>query len=148
MNNWEDRWLYYVDDEVIHSLLQAEPSFMDGVPGMKERALSSPALVQAVSLFLEGRKAEAISRLEKAIAETDTEADAYSFLGGFYLEAQRYDQAAPVFEQALEKWLRDLRKRSLEEDIERYYSSLNRTERAEDSEWASLAPRVLGETWV
>jgi len=53
-----------------------------------------------------------------------------------------------VFEQALEQWLRDLRQRSLEEDIERYYSSLNRTERAEDSEWASLAPRVLGETWA
>ena len=103
MNSWEDRWLYYVDDEVIHSLLQAEPSMMDGVPGMKERALSSPAVVQAVSLFLEGRKAEAISRLEKAIAEADTEADAYSFLGGFYLEAQRFDQAAPVFEQALER---------------------------------------------
>ena len=34
MNSWEDRWLYYVDDEVIHSLLQAEPSMMDGVPGM------------------------------------------------------------------------------------------------------------------
>ena len=101
MNSWEDRWLYYVDDEVIHSLLQAEPSMMDGVPGMKERALSSPAVVQAVSLFLEGRKAEAISRLEKAIVEADTEADAYSFLGGFYLEAQRFDQAAPVFEQAL-----------------------------------------------
>jgi len=53
-----------------------------------------------------------------------------------------------VFEQALEKWLRDLRRRSLEEDIERYYCSLSTAERAEDSEWASLAPRVLGETWA
>ncbi len=53
-----------------------------------------------------------------------------------------------VFEQALERWLRDLRQRSLEEEIERYYSSLSRTERAEDSEWAGMAPRVLGETWA
>jgi metal-responsive CopG/Arc/MetJ family transcriptional regulator len=53
-----------------------------------------------------------------------------------------------VFEQALEKWLRDLRQRSLEEEIERYYSSLGRDEQAEDSAWAGLASRVLGETWA
>ena len=53
-----------------------------------------------------------------------------------------------VFEQALEKWLRDLRQRSLEEEIERHYSSLSGDERAEDSEWAGLASRVLGETWT
>jgi len=53
-----------------------------------------------------------------------------------------------VFEQALEKWLRDLRQRSLEEEIERHYSSLSGDERVEDSEWAGLASRVLGETWA
>ena len=53
-----------------------------------------------------------------------------------------------VFEQALEKWLRDLRQRSLEEEIERHYSSLSGDERAEDAEWAGLASRVLGETWT
>ena len=53
-----------------------------------------------------------------------------------------------VFEQALERWLRDVRRKSLEEAVERYYSSLGKAERAEDSEWAGLAPRVLGETWA
>ena len=53
-----------------------------------------------------------------------------------------------VFEQALEGWLRDLRQRSLEQEIERYYSSLNRHEQAEDSAWAGLASRALGETWA
>jgi hypothetical protein len=53
-----------------------------------------------------------------------------------------------VFEQALKGWLRNVRQRSLEEDVERYYSSLSKAERAEDSEWAGLAPRVLGETWM
>jgi hypothetical protein len=52
-----------------------------------------------------------------------------------------------VFEQALERWLRDLRQRSLEEEVERHYSSLSGDERAEDSEWAGLASQVLGETW-
>lgn len=53
-----------------------------------------------------------------------------------------------VFEQALQRWLRDRRRRSLEEDTERYYSSLSAVERAEDSNWAGIAPRVLGETWA
>lgn len=53
-----------------------------------------------------------------------------------------------VFEQALERWLRDLRERSLEEEIERYYSSLSQAEQTEDSEWAGLASRALGETWA
>ena len=51
-----------------------------------------------------------------------------------------------VFEQALKGWLRNVRQRSLEEGIERYYSSLSKADREEDSEWAGLAPRVLGET--
>ena len=53
-----------------------------------------------------------------------------------------------VFEQALKGWLRNVRQRSLEDDVERYYSSLSKAERVEDSEWAGLAPRVLGETWM
>jgi hypothetical protein len=53
-----------------------------------------------------------------------------------------------VFEQALAKWLRDRRQKTLEAEIERYYSSLSTEERAEDSEWAGLASRVLGETWA
>ena len=67
---------------------------------------------------------------------------------------QRCDRVArgasrsEVFEQALERWLRDLRQTSLQQDVERYYSSLSKAERAEDSEWAGLAPRVLGETWA
>lgn len=53
-----------------------------------------------------------------------------------------------VFEQALEGWLRNVRRRSLEGEVERYYASLSKAERAEDSEWAGLASRVLGETWA
>ena len=67
---------------------------------------------------------------------------------------QRCDRVArgttrsQVFEQALERWLRDRRQRSLEEEIERHYSSLSEAQRVEDSEWAGLASRVLGETWA
>ena len=52
-----------------------------------------------------------------------------------------------VFEKALERWLRDSQKQSLEQEIERYYSSMRQEEKAEDSAWASVASRSLGETW-
>jgi metal-responsive CopG/Arc/MetJ family transcriptional regulator len=53
-----------------------------------------------------------------------------------------------VFEQALARWLRDVRQRSLEEEIERYYAVSSRADRAEDAEWAAFSSRVLGETWT
>jgi metal-responsive CopG/Arc/MetJ family transcriptional regulator len=52
-----------------------------------------------------------------------------------------------VFEKALERWLRDSQKQSLEQEIERYYSSMRQEEQAEASAWASLASRSLGEIW-
>lgn len=61
--------------------------------------------------------------------------------------AARGASRSEVFEQALARWLRDVRRKGLEDEIERYYASLSTAERAEDSEWAGLAPRVLGEVW-
>lgn len=53
-----------------------------------------------------------------------------------------------VFEQALARWLRDARRQHLEDEVERYYASLGTAERAEDSEWAEIGQRVLGEVWT
>ena len=52
-----------------------------------------------------------------------------------------------VVETALTRWLRDRRRQELEDEIERYYLSRNATEQDEDSEWAELGGRLLGETW-
>ena len=52
-----------------------------------------------------------------------------------------------VVESALAAWLRERRRRSLEEEIERYYASLPARERREDSRWAELAGRTLGHSW-
>jgi hypothetical protein len=52
-----------------------------------------------------------------------------------------------LFERALRGWLRSVRRRRLEEEIERYYGSRSETDRAEDADWAGLASRRLGETW-
>jgi metal-responsive CopG/Arc/MetJ family transcriptional regulator len=52
-----------------------------------------------------------------------------------------------VVESALAAWLRERRRRSLEEEIERYYASLSVRERKEDSRWADLAGQSLGDVW-
>jgi len=52
-----------------------------------------------------------------------------------------------VVESALVAWLRERRRQSLEDEIERYYASLPVRERKEDSRWADLAGRSLGDVW-
>lgn len=52
-----------------------------------------------------------------------------------------------VFEEALENWLRDHRRGGLEAEVERYYAGMTAREKAEDSAWAGLASRSLGEGW-
>ena len=52
-----------------------------------------------------------------------------------------------VFEDALASWLRNRRRERLEEEIELYYRSLSDAEHEEDSAWAELSGRFLGESW-
>ncbi len=52
-----------------------------------------------------------------------------------------------IVEKALTRWVRERRRKSLEDEIEQYYSSLGAADRLEDSQWAGLASRLLGETW-
>ena len=52
-----------------------------------------------------------------------------------------------VVEAALARWARERRRASLEEEVERYYASLDSGERQEDAEWAEQGGRALGETW-
>lgn len=61
--------------------------------------------------------------------------------------AARGASRSQVFEEALARWLRAVKRKGLEDEVERYYGSRSTAERAEDSEWAGLAPRVLGEIW-
>ena len=50
-------------------------------------------------------------------------------------------------EKALAVWLRERRRQSLEDEIERYYVSLSEKERKEDSRWADLGSRSLRDVW-
>jgi len=59
----------------------------------------------------------------------------------------RRTSRSEVVERALAAWLRDHRRRELEEEIERYYSSLRPSERREDARWADMAGRSVAKTW-
>ena len=61
--NQDDRWLWFIDDAPLQALLRAESA----MPSMKMRAASSPSIVKAVSLHMEGRGSEAITELTKAV---------------------------------------------------------------------------------
>ena len=52
-----------------------------------------------------------------------------------------------IVEQALTSWLRERRRRRLEDAIERYYSEMTPHERTEDAEWAELAKQSTGHSW-
>ena len=52
-----------------------------------------------------------------------------------------------VVEQALMTWLRDRRRRRLENAIEQYYLDMVPAEREEDADWAELAAESVDRSW-
>ena len=66
---------------------------------------------------------------------------------------QQVDQMAQgasrseVVANALGAWLLNQRGKRLEEEVERYYRSLDVVEREEDASWAGLSEQTLGESW-
>ncbi len=96
--NLDDRWLWFIDDGPLQALLKAEAA----LPSMKMRAASSPALVRAVSLHMEGRVAQAITELTAAIDGGDRHPDVYLMLGQFHAEAGQWETAAGVYRRLLE----------------------------------------------
>lgn len=52
-----------------------------------------------------------------------------------------------IVEEVLAAWLRERRRLSLEDEIERYYHSLRQSEVADDREWADLAARSVSAIW-
>jgi len=70
--------------------------------------------------------------------------------GSLLLQVERMARGASrseVVESALAGWLRNRRREKLEEEVELYYRSLGAAESEEDSAWAELSGRLLGESW-
>ena len=91
--NQDDRWLWFIDDAPLQALLRAEA----GLPGMQLRAASSPAVVRAVALNMEGHPAEAAAILEAAAAAGDHHPDVFVLLGQILYEAGRLEEAAAAY---------------------------------------------------
>ncbi len=61
-------------------------------------------------------------------------------------EAERHageGSRSQIVESALAAWVRARRRRSLDEEIERYYLGLSEEERAEDEGWARIGEETL-----
>lgn len=67
MSNFSAQWLWFFDDQLVHSLRQVKPEDSR----VAKRAAAHPAVVQGVRLWLEGSGEEAISALSTAVAVND-----------------------------------------------------------------------------
>jgi len=98
MSNQDDRWLWFIDDAPLQALLKAEGE----LGTMRMRAASSPALVKAMTMHMEGRTTEAATELKAAIDGGEKQPEAFLFLGQVHFENRQYDDALSVY-QALNK---------------------------------------------
>jgi len=62
-------------------------------------------------------------------------------------ELARDSSRSQIVERALTRWLRESRRRRLEDEIERYYLEMTEEERAEDRQWADVAERSIKRAW-
>ena len=95
MSEQNDRWMWFIDDAPLQALLRAEA----GLPQMEMRAASSPELVHAISLHMEGRTEEALAELYKATALGNQPGEVYAALGQLLSEAGRTRDASGQFEK-------------------------------------------------
>lgn len=98
MSNQDDRWLWFIDDAPLQALLKAEGS----LGTMRMRAASSPGLVRAMTLHMEGRTADAAVELRKSIDSGERQPESFLFLGQIHFEARQYEEAAAVYQQLVQ----------------------------------------------
>lgn len=101
MTQPEERWLYYLDDEVIQAILQVEPNLAELAPGIRHKAASSPGVTKAVTAALEGRRDEALAELRRVTQAPGAEPDALAFHAYLEVERGQYAEAAGLYERAI-----------------------------------------------
>lgn len=97
INATEERWLYFLDDEVAQSMLQVEPNLAELAPGIRHKPASSATLTRAVIAALEGRKDEALAALKKMAAGPEAEPDALAFLAYLEIDRERFEDALALY---------------------------------------------------
>ena len=101
MNQTEERWLYYLDDEVIQAILQVEPNLAELAPGIRHKAGSSAGVTKAVAAALEGRRDEALAELRRVTQAADAETDALAFHAYLEVERGQFAEAASLYQRAI-----------------------------------------------
>ena len=97
MSNQDDLWLWFIDDAPLQALLKAEGE----LGAVKLRAASSPGIVRAMGLHMEGRGAEAAAELRAAIDGGERQAEAYLLLGQMWFESRKFEDALAVYRELL-----------------------------------------------
>ena len=103
MNTTEERWLYYLDDEVVQSLLEVEPNLAEFAPGIRHKPASAAVVTKAVAAAIEGRKDEALAELRKVTQSGVAEGDALALHGYLEIDRGRYEDALALYERAIAK---------------------------------------------
>jgi tetratricopeptide (TPR) repeat protein len=101
INATEERWLYFLDDEVAQSLLQVEPNLAEFAPGIRHKPASSAVMTRAVISALEGRKDEALAALKKAAAAPEAAADVVAFLAYLEVDRGRHEDALALYDRVI-----------------------------------------------
>ena len=97
MSDTTERWMWYIDYAPLQTLLRTEA----WSPRMQLRAASSPELVHAISLHMEGRKDEALAELGAASTSGNQPGELHAAFGQLLFESGRIAEAAAQFaEQA------------------------------------------------
>jgi tetratricopeptide (TPR) repeat protein len=98
MSNQDDRWLWFIDDAPLQALMKAEGA----IGTMRMRAASSPGLVRAMTLHMEGRTPDAAVELRTAIDAGERQPESFLFLGQIHFEARQFEDAAAIYQQLVQ----------------------------------------------
>ena len=98
MNDSTGQWLWFLDDDLVHTFLNVEPEN----PQLVRRAASHPAVVRAMRLWLQASPDEALAELEPAIA--DGNADALLVAGQIEFERSHFEEAAARYRVLSERF--------------------------------------------
>ncbi|MCC6393300.1 MAG: tetratricopeptide repeat protein [Bryobacterales bacterium] len=91
MNNFAGQWLWFFDDQLVHSLLNVQPDD----PRLARRAASNPSVVVAMRLWMERLPEEALQELAAPVRQSDH--DAMALAGQILFEMGKVEEAAQLF---------------------------------------------------
>src|SRR6185437_12066084 len=91
MNDASGQWLWFLDEELVHTFLNVEPENTQ----LARRATSHPSVVRAVRLWLGGSADEALQELTPASEEGNS--DALLLQGQINFERGRFEAAAESY---------------------------------------------------